>query len=159
MADIFISHIREEAGVARALRLCILEEFKNKYPVFISSDKRLLLAGELWLERIREELESAKIVVLLLSTKSLGRPWVNFEAGGAWLTKKALIPACFGELRKKDLPKPYSDIQAIKLPRDSYPLMCAIAKHLRIACPPEPPIRPSHHKKLANYIEKFLTRV
>jgi hypothetical protein len=55
----------------------------------------------------------------MLSKASVSRPWINFEAGAAWLADKAVIPACFGGLTKGTrVPKPYSGIQALDLPTD-----------------------------------------
>jgi hypothetical protein len=73
--------------------------------------------------------------VLLLSKRSVERPWVNFVAGAAWLTRKALIPACIGDLSKADLPKPYSGFQALHLPHEAYHLLTSLAHHLGVMSP------------------------
>jgi len=66
--------------------------------------------------RIRHALKSAKVVIALFSPESVERPWVNFEAGGAWFSDtKKLIPVCIGGLIPARLPKPYSNIQGINL--------------------------------------------
>src|SRR2546430_13475283 len=49
---------------------------------------------------------AAKVVILLLSRRSVARPWVNFEAGAVWLNGKKIIPVCIGDMDKGDLPKP-----------------------------------------------------
>lgn len=110
----------------------------------MASDKWAIYAGEDWLKRIKEELASAKVVVLLLNKKSIGRPWVNFEAGAAWLTEKALIPVCFGDLQKDALPKPYSNIQALSLEDDEGPyyLVTSIHHHLKPTGMTPPPFSP-----------------
>jgi len=135
MADVFISFIHEEEKVAQAVQ-ALLREKLNKRDVFLSSDQWQIHAGEIWLDRIMKELTTAKVVILMLSKRSVERPWVNFEAGGAWLAKKAVIPACFGTLAKGDLPKPYSGIQALDLPSDAYYLVTSIAHHLGMLAPP-----------------------
>jgi hypothetical protein len=66
----------------------------------------------------------------MLSKASVARPWINFEAGAAWLAKKPIIPACFGGLTKDTLPKPYSGIQALNLPDDLDYLVKSVARHL-----------------------------
>jgi len=134
MADIFISFIHEEQQVAEALQRVIQESY-TRQKIFISSDRWQLLAGEDWLQRIRQELASAKVVVLLLSEQSISRPWVNFEAGAAWLTEKKLIPACIGRLQAHHLPKPYSNLQAVTLPNDAYYLLNSLGAYLQLVSP------------------------
>jgi hypothetical protein len=117
MADIFISHIHEEAEVALALKLYFEEQMTQvlgrRPGIFVSSDRWQMRPGN-WLERIRKELDSATIVILVLSKRSIERPWVNFEAGAAWWAKpdKAMIPVCFGDLKPGEMRKPYSDLTA-----------------------------------------------
>jgi hypothetical protein len=115
--QIFISHIHED-GIAAAG----LEKFlRAKLPsiadgIFVSSNRSHLILGDDWLQKIRSALESCKIVIALLSPESITRPWVNFEAGGAWFHQnKTLIPVCIGDLVPTKLPKPYSTIQSVRL--------------------------------------------
>ena len=123
MSQVFISFIHEEEKFAEAVQQFLKDKFCNQ-TVFMSADKWQVIAGEIWLDRIQQELDSAKVVILMLSQKSVRRPWVNFEAGAAWLTKKAVIPVCFGDMSKDQLPKPYSGIQALSLPDEGYYLLC-----------------------------------
>ena len=108
MAGIFISFIHEEVDIADGVRNFLRKKLGQGTKVFLSSDKWTVLAGEDWLKRVKDELTSAKIVVLMLSEISVQRPWVNFEAGAGWLYNKVLIPVCFGGLHKGAMPKPYS---------------------------------------------------
>ena len=136
MADIFISFIHEEQAVAVAVQQ-LLRAFLGNQNVFLSAEWQIF-AGEQWLDRIKAELQPAKVVILLLSPRSVQRPWVNFEAGAAWLTGKVIVPACFAGLSKGTLPKPYSNIQALELPDDYYYLIRSISEHLKL--PPVPPV-------------------
>jgi hypothetical protein len=141
MADIFISHIHEEEKVADELLKFLRSELDRSTEVFLSSDSWQVYAGEIWLDRIREELTAAKVVVLMLSPKSVERPWVNFEAGAGWLTNKVIIPVCYGGLGKSSLPKPYSNIQALDLENESYYLVRSLHHHLNpgtLMSPPSP---------------------
>jgi hypothetical protein len=88
--------------------------------VFLSSDKSQIYAGDLWLQKIKEALSAAELVILMLSQRSVARPWVNFEAGAAWLADKKVIPVCYGNLSKDALPHPYSAIQALNLQSEAY---------------------------------------
>jgi hypothetical protein len=120
MADLFISHIHEEAEVAEAV-MRFLKEFNLE--AFLSSDHWQLHAGERWFERIATELSDAKVVILLLSHRSVARPWINFEAGWAWAATKRIIPICYGGLTKNAMPRPYSDLQGLNLRADYYDLV------------------------------------
>src|SRR6266851_2501784 len=128
MADVFISFIHEEERVAGAVQ-DVLRQILNK-EVFISADEWLVYAGEIWLDRIKAELAQAKAVVLMLSEESVKRPWINFEAGAAWLAGKPVIPACFRGLSRNALPKPYSSIQAVDLPNGLYYLVRSVSHHV-----------------------------
>src|SRR6202795_3613925 len=64
-------------------------------------------------------------------------PWVNFEAGAAWTRDIVTILVCFKDLRKGELPKPYSSLQAVDLSSygdDEY-LAISVADHLGIEKP------------------------
>ena len=103
-------------------------------PVWCVSN-RDLLAGDDWLNRIKEELTEASVVILMLSKRSIKRPWVNFEAGAGWITGKRVIPVCFGNQSKAKLPHPYSLWQAIQIPDDEQYLVNTVAGALGIARP------------------------
>lgn len=107
MADVFISFIHEEEQVATAVQRFLQAHLTDRNDVFLSSDRWAIYAGEQWLDRIISELRQAKVVVSLLSPAlspaSVARPWVNFEAGAAWIREgTALIPVCFGGMIKGD---------------------------------------------------------
>jgi len=137
MSDIFVSFIHEEGETAAAVQKFVNHMLSGQANAFLSSDKFQVYAGELWLERILEELSTAKVVLLILSEKSVTRPWVNFEAGAGWFTKKKIIPLCIKELNKDNLPKPYSSLQAIdlKYTDEQLYLIRSIAHHLGIEEP------------------------
>jgi len=128
VAQVFISFIHDEQRVAQAVAHVITGVLKKS--VFYAANNFQMFAGDVWLERIRAELSEAKVVVLMLSGESVKRPWINFEAGAAWLAGKALIPACFGGLTKGTMPKPYSGIQGVDLPDDIGYLVSSIEHHL-----------------------------
>jgi hypothetical protein len=137
MADIFISFIHEEAGYATAVKIFLAGLLDHPVKPFMSSDKFQVFAGEKWLDRIMDELAGAKIVLLMLSEKSVQRPWVNFEAGAAWTRNIVIVPVCYGGLKKEELPKPYSSLQAVDLTisgEDEY-LARSVAHHLGIEEP------------------------
>lgn len=146
MAEIFISFIHEEEEVAKAVQRFLQAFVADREGVFLSSDQWAIYAGEEWLPRIISELRKAKVVISLLSLKSVRRPWVNFEAGAAWVRKEegtGLIPACFGGLTKGKMPKPYSGLNALDLDNESdqHYLVRSVFHYLgRSGLTPLPPI-------------------
>jgi hypothetical protein len=134
--QVFISFVHEEQYAAEAVQNFLGEVLNVN--AFVSSDRWAIFAGDQWLERIKDALRHATVVVLMLSRESVARPWVNFEAGAAWLQGIAIIPVCFNNLKPEDLPKPYSSFQAVDLTQadGQYYLITSIAHHLGNIIPP-----------------------
>jgi hypothetical protein len=140
MASIFMSFIHEEESAARALSFFIRHVFGRSIDTFMSSDKNTIYAGEDWMRRIFDELKTTKVLLSLLSPTSVGRPWINFEAGAAWMGNAVVIPVCVGGLTIGNLSKPYSSLQAIEFDttEGAYYLVSSIAHHLGVETPKRP---------------------
>jgi hypothetical protein len=134
----FISYVHEDESVAVAVQR-LLEQVLE-VSVFLSSDRTRVYAGDLWLQKITAALTEAEVVLLMLSQRSVRRPWVNFEAGGAWLMGKKVIPCCYGNQAPGAMPHPYSAVQAVHLPRDSYYLVRSV--HHQLGLTSAEPISP-----------------
>lgn len=67
------------------------------------------------MESIETALRECAIVVILCSPESITRPWINFEAGAAWMRNIPIIPVCHSGLLPRDLPMPLSLRQGIAL--------------------------------------------
>jgi TIR domain len=83
-----VSFVHKDEKVASAVQGLLQTELSLSDGVFLSSDKSPIHAGDLWLEKIKEALSAAETVIVMLSRRSVARPWVNFEAGAAWLAGK-----------------------------------------------------------------------
>jgi len=112
---LFISHITEEKKIAVQLKTALVNDFLGLLDVFVSSDTDSIAAGEEWLISIESALRDCKIFVVLCSPDSIHRPWINFEAGAAWMRKIPLIPICHAGLSPHDLRMPLSLRQGIKI--------------------------------------------
>jgi hypothetical protein len=110
---IFISHIVEEAALARLIDKFIDRDFLGKIEVFVSSDTESISAGENWLTSIDQALREASIELVLCSRSSVNRPWINFEAGAGWMRQILVIPVCHSGLVPRGLPMPLAVLQAI----------------------------------------------
>ena len=168
MARLFVSFVHEDEKVASAVQGLLQTELDLREEVFLSSDKSQIYAGDLWLEKIKEALLAAEIVILMLSRRSVARPWVNFEAGAAWLADKKVIPVCYGNLSKDALPHPYSAIQALNLQSEAYYLVKSVNHQLNLDAPMSPSavykgslaergqaIKDGEYERLANALAEF----
>jgi hypothetical protein len=86
----------------------------------VSSDGESISAAEEWLSWFETAIRESAIVMILCSPSSIRRPWINFEAGAAWMLGIPVIPSCHAGLAKRDLPMPLSTRQGVSLaePRD-----------------------------------------
>ncbi|MDQ3907665.1 MAG: toll/interleukin-1 receptor domain-containing protein, partial [Acidobacteriota bacterium] len=105
---IFISHISEEKELARILTKHLKEDFAGRLQVFVSSDMESIMSGDDWLDSVKRALDRASLELILCSRVSISRPWVNFEAGAAWLKKIPIVPVCHTSFPACELPIPFS---------------------------------------------------
>jgi hypothetical protein len=134
MRTVFVSYVIEDTPVAFAVQQFIASTLKLT-DVSLSSDRAQAFAGVDWLGKIKATVRTADVVVLMLSERSVHRPWVNFEAGAAWVMDRAIIPCCYGNMSKKNLPQPYSGIQALDLKTEADYLLDSVCHHLHIPAP------------------------
>jgi len=111
----FISHISEEAEVASKLKEVLEQDFLGILDVFVSSDSESIAAGEDWLKSTNDALRNSALLVTLCSPASIRRPWINFEAGAAWMLDVPIIPLCHAGLTPSDLLMPLSLRQGLSL--------------------------------------------
>ena len=139
-----MSFIHEEEWAATFVNHFINRVLGTGIDVFRSSDDTAIYAGEDWMARIFEELKSAKVLVSMLSPTSVERPWINFEAGAAWMGDTKVIPVCFNGLTTAQLPKPYSSLQAVEIEEydGAHYLASSIAHHLNLPVPLKPRFPP-----------------
>jgi hypothetical protein len=97
-----------------------------------------ILPGEQWLKRLELEIKEADSILLLLSKKSLNRPWINIEAGAFWISGKNLFPLSHADLTIKEIHRPLSDFQSTHLydPRSVGQLIASIAKRIGLQSSP-----------------------
>ncbi len=113
MARVFISFATEDKRVGEAVKREIERRLPLSGQVFMTSDRNQLVAGEDWFPRIKREIESSDVVLLMLSQRGVRRPWVNFEAGAAWLGGKPLVPICYGNMTVAALPRPVLELPCL----------------------------------------------
>jgi hypothetical protein len=111
---VFISHIADESRLALLIKDHLLRDFRSGISIFVSSDAESIAAGERWMDSIEAALRNAALELILCSTLSIERPWINFEAGAGWFKNIPVIPICHSGLKPSDLPMPLSQLQAVE---------------------------------------------
>lgn len=86
--DIFISYAAGDSALAQELRV----EFEQNTISCFMAEKDIPVATE-WQQEIRKALSNSRYVLLLLTPRSIDRPWVLIETGAAWVLDKKIIPA------------------------------------------------------------------
>lgn len=109
---IFISHISEEKELADLFSDCIKDGYLGLVDTFVSSDHTSISSGARWIDEITKALDNSIVQLSLCSEMSIERPWINFEAGAAWIRRIPVIPICHSGLYKKNLPIPLALLQA-----------------------------------------------
>ncbi len=106
-----VSHANVDQTLARKLRNLISES--TSVEVFTTEE---LNAGSNWQTRMRRELESADVVLALLTPKSVDSSWVLHELGAAWALRKPIIPVITRRDVLTRMPIPLEVSSAIELP-------------------------------------------
>jgi hypothetical protein len=115
--QLFLSHAYDEASLAIEIQRQIHTDFLGLVHVFVSSNRRDLLPGVDWLDRLKEKIATADIFAVLCSNRSVLHPWVNVELGAAFFREKRpiTIPLCHSDLAEGALESPLDRNQAITI--------------------------------------------
>ncbi|MCO0746616.1 toll/interleukin-1 receptor domain-containing protein [Klebsiella pneumoniae] len=134
---IFISHIAEEAEIAVNLKALIEKSFLNFINVFVSSDAHSSSIGDGWLSQIQANLSESIYTIVICSPKSIGRPWINFEAGASWIKNIKIAPLCHSGLSPEKLPIPLTNFNGTCLDNNNglENLFFSIAKEVKLLQP------------------------
>jgi hypothetical protein len=111
---VFIGHITEESELAQIFKDHLAKDFLGMVDVFVSSDNVSISAGSKWLNDVGEALETAQVELILCSSDSVKRAWINFEAGAGWVKGIPIVPICHTGMRPVDLPIPLNMLEAIE---------------------------------------------
>ena len=106
LQNVFISYAQADRahaeGVVRAL---------SHAGVSVWIDKAKIKGGDQWDTEIHKALNEAKVMVLIVSARSLESQWVNYEIGSAIAAGIPVIPVLVGDV--KSLPKLLRQVQVI----------------------------------------------
>jgi hypothetical protein len=134
---IFISHIAEEAPLAKLFRDKIEQNFLTMVDAFVSSDANSIRLGINWISEITRGLRTSKAMLVLCSPKSITRPWILFESGAGLRRGIEVVPICHSGLRPVELPPPLNLLQGIEAhdPKNIIDLFKLIADKLGSTTP------------------------
>ncbi|WP_174712680.1 TIR domain-containing protein [Nostoc sp. TCL240-02] len=114
MFKVFISHTHSDRPLADALRNFLEETFTEHIRVYYSSAKDVkagIQPGAEWLQWIHQNLRECNLCLVLLSQRSLLKPWLIWESGavlGMNLTTSSsirIVPILFG-INANQIPSP-----------------------------------------------------
>jgi hypothetical protein len=148
----FISFPTEHEKLGKFIRKFLVNVFPDLHPFFISSAPDCIPAGQDWLKSIKDALNSAKVLFVLATSRSLSRLWINFEIGAAWSKDIPIIFLCYDDLSPLSLPQPYITRQGLSLSIDE-PEKCLtdLVRHLTHALN----IKPIEKIELKSYSEEL----
>lgn len=110
----FLSHAAADGKAAQYIANLIRAADKNA-EIFVASVPGHIQTGDDWLASIRSELKAAHAYIVLLSERSVRRPWIWFETGAAWFSGRQLVPLVLPGLLKSSVPMPLAAHQMLSL--------------------------------------------
>ena len=120
---LFISHATSDAPFANAVQREIEKVFANGIVVFCTSSPGAIAGGTDWLSGVEQHLEVAQVVIAIVTSVSIDRPWLWFEIGATWLKNRSgdckIYPLCSPEIELSKLPSPLDRLQALSMGNDS----------------------------------------
>ena len=111
--NVLLSHINDETQVASILKQWI--ESSLDRDVHLSGEAASVQLDEQRLAAVNQTLGEARVVLLLCSERSIGRPWINFESACAWFKRVPVIAVCHAGCSPADLPPPLGSFPACDL--------------------------------------------
>lgn len=137
---IFLSYIHEEAALAKVVKRQLEQAFAKILTVFVSSDATDNPGGEECLERLRRELTNphTRMLISLISPRSLPRHWISVELGAAWGRKLGVFPLGHsGIVVPDDLPDPLKAFGGASVEQADVPrrLVHAVARAIEMPVP------------------------
>jgi hypothetical protein len=104
--DLFLSYANADGAIAFELK----GDLEKQGVKCFMAEKDIAVATE-WLDAIRSALLGAKRILILITPRSLNRPWIFMEVGAAWALGKPLISALI-QVSLADLPDPIRRYQS-----------------------------------------------
>lgn len=118
---VFVSHAHEDAPFAAAIQDWLEKNINVGFDfikVFASSNKASVQVGDVWFDKLRENLKRSSICICLVTPHSIERRWLYFESGAAFFKDVPVVPICLGGVGVRDLQPPLYFSNAVELPSE-----------------------------------------
>jgi hypothetical protein len=109
--QIFLSHSSTDGMLATLLAHEIEQELGDDFHVFASTRADAINSGDKWFDVIRERMDKADALVVLITESAKNSAWVGFELGYFW-HKNSIYPLHHPRV---SLPAPFSALQSKKI--------------------------------------------
>jgi PAS domain S-box-containing protein len=115
---VFLSHDSRDEKVARVIANTLARISLDQVGIWFSSDPSPsggIKPGQVWTNEIESRLMASRVILVLLTPNSLGRPWIYFESGYGFSNRKTqVIPLCLG-ITVSDVPFPLKMFQCYEI--------------------------------------------
>ena len=127
---IFISYTAADEEIARNFKDCLDDAFLNQFNVFLSAVD--IDAGAEWRKVVHSKLQECTLLIVIATSRSAHRAWINYEVGAASIQDKKVIAVVSPDYSHKMLPSTYDTRQAVDAskPRELTKLLDALNKYL-----------------------------
>lgn len=146
----FVSCASGHRAHANFLKLRFGEVFPETIDFFIDSNS--IEPSEKWHEKIVEKLREAYIVLVLLTPRTIGRPWLIFEAAAAVALNAKLVPLRFCGLPAEMVPAPLTQVQSVDLSNRHD--VEGLVRQMITALPPKPQAVATCARAIARYFKR-----
>lgn len=100
MKKVFLSYAHDDSAIAQELLKSLADT-----SVLGWMDQADIASGEAISRVVRESIQQASAVLVIVTTRSIASQWVQFEVGAAWGMGKRIIPVIIGDAAtEKGLP-------------------------------------------------------
>lgn len=93
---LFFSHSSKDKDLIKSIKDKLTKYTGGVLEIFMSSDGQSIPFGTNWIHKIEEGLNSAKIMFVFVTEKSISSGWIYFEAGFAYSKGIHVIPVGIG---------------------------------------------------------------
>jgi hypothetical protein len=113
--NVFLSYCTGEARYADSIKQRLERDFIGLVAVFLATDTTSIPTGSRWHADIINALQRSQLHLVVCSSESVQRPWINYEAGAAAVREIPIVPLCHSGLIPDQLPVPLSESQGALL--------------------------------------------
>ena len=156
---VFISHRHSDQKIAELLVEFLLAALKleNKEILCTSVPGHTLDFGKSISELLKDNLNTAAVLIALITTDSLQSSWVLFELGSSWAMGKLLIPILGPGITHDKLPGPLKTYPVVQIEEENASFLLReainqIASNLKVS-PKDPNARTD--AKLKEFVDEF----